>query len=592
MLSESQKPGWPAQPYKGLSYYGPEDAPLLAGREHDVVGCANLLGFSSTRILLLHGSTGCGKSSFLRAGLIPYLEDAGFQFIPEDGERRVKALFVRSTDCPLMKLAEGLHDFASRDFEMETPIGIRTIKLSLAVAKHGTREEFLEKAGNNAELLTELLNELASKLPKTLILVVDQGEEVLTLEPSKKGDDAREEFFKFLNSFSRTDFDLKILVALRTEYYGKFQNKVRQWDVDPVDIRDYLLGDLTEQQLVRAIERPTSEGDVLGYGSPHDHYKFSFAEGLPQKIASDLLSKNLAGGTLPVLQVVCDRLYQKTKKQPGIGWVISDEDFLLLGGVEGQMEENLEHVLTDMCLINRLPNAEIPSEVDRWKDVLCQLAKSQVDGTVTTDVRTADELLIAAEKQDCRIGFERAMQHLASEETRILRRVDVIRLDTKVSVRCYSLGHDAIGLVLQQWTTKRKEFKNVANRTRLRLRWLGGATVCFGLLACTALLPLGGEWREFWPVGMFWALYGLLFWSAGWKEDWYERILAATLPLYMFILGKRRRARMLSDSSFRDQIRQYPRLRKRFEKLANAKRSALNSSTTVTEDSQRGLPHS
>lgn len=123
---------WPPDPYKGLTYYGPEDTPLFAGRRPDVQRFARILGSGRTRILLLHGATGCGKSSFLRAGLIPYLEDeiGRFSFgkdlveklsAPESGSREAM-LFVRSTYDPLLELAIRTYSYArmvQRDLDQE-----------------------------------------------------------------------------------------------------------------------------------------------------------------------------------------------------------------------------------------------------------------------------------------------------------------------------------------------------------------------------------------------------------------------------------------------------------------------------------------
>jgi hypothetical protein len=83
--AETRKLAWPDEPYRGLAYYGPEHALLFVGREDDVDECVHYLSELRTRLLLLHGQTGCGKSSFLRAGLIPTLEERGFgyQFLRE-----------------------------------------------------------------------------------------------------------------------------------------------------------------------------------------------------------------------------------------------------------------------------------------------------------------------------------------------------------------------------------------------------------------------------------------------------------------------------------------------------------------------------
>src|SRR5262249_38186011 len=67
----------PEKPYRPLTPYDREDRALFAGRDEDVAQFADVLDKSSTRIMLLHGGSGVGKSSFLRAGVVPYLEDAG-----------------------------------------------------------------------------------------------------------------------------------------------------------------------------------------------------------------------------------------------------------------------------------------------------------------------------------------------------------------------------------------------------------------------------------------------------------------------------------------------------------------------------------
>src|SRR5580658_4962302 len=93
---EPQSP-WPKSPYKGLSCYGPADRPLYAGREADIRMCSALLMLPETRTLIRHGKTGCGKSSFLRAGLIPTVESEGFgyEFLKQGPADNLKVVFIR-----------------------------------------------------------------------------------------------------------------------------------------------------------------------------------------------------------------------------------------------------------------------------------------------------------------------------------------------------------------------------------------------------------------------------------------------------------------------------------------------------------------
>jgi hypothetical protein len=95
---------WPKHPYRGLDFYRETDALLFRERNRDVEECsAILLGFG-VKILILQGSSGSGKSSFLRAGLIPHLklgERRNFFLSGGDG-------VIRCTSDPLPEIAGSL----------------------------------------------------------------------------------------------------------------------------------------------------------------------------------------------------------------------------------------------------------------------------------------------------------------------------------------------------------------------------------------------------------------------------------------------------------------------------------------------------
>jgi predicted AAA+ superfamily ATPase len=61
------EPKLPEAPYNGLMPYSEEDAPFFFGRERErEVIIANLI---ASRLTLLYGASGVGKSSVLRAGV-------------------------------------------------------------------------------------------------------------------------------------------------------------------------------------------------------------------------------------------------------------------------------------------------------------------------------------------------------------------------------------------------------------------------------------------------------------------------------------------------------------------------------------------
>src|SRR5205085_9360772 len=64
-----------ARPYKFLDYYTERDTQLFFGREAEVESVASQI--VAQRSFILHGRSGVGKSSLLRAGLMPRLKAAG-----------------------------------------------------------------------------------------------------------------------------------------------------------------------------------------------------------------------------------------------------------------------------------------------------------------------------------------------------------------------------------------------------------------------------------------------------------------------------------------------------------------------------------
>jgi hypothetical protein len=513
---------WPRSPYKGLGYYGPEDRPLFTGRERDVKHCASVLVRRSNRVLLLHGRTGSGKSSFLRAGLIPCLESIpyGFEFLKADGRSGAKALFIRSTAAPLSQLAEAVFDFAGATHDFPTPDGPLPLPLAEALPPGLDRARFCELVNKDPRELMRTLKKLASRHPKTLVFVLDQAEEVLTLTAGDAGEKAKAGLFDFINHFAQTDSEVRLIITLRTEFYGQFDDELRRRSrhAHSSAMDSYLLPELGEKDLIRAIELPTLRQDVNRYGIPFDQYHFSFEDGLPRTIVQDIQKAAPQGGPLPVLQIVCETLFRVTKEkasgqQP---WVITGADYLGLGGIEGQVARHLDEVLGRWCILQGIPGAESSSEVDRWKECLFQLVKSQPDGTVTTRLKTEDELQEKARQLGCRADAPSTLQHLAEENYRILRRTDLLNLDTRKTLPGYSLGHDALGLALTKWKANSAAASLLAaemSRARLMLRILGGFYLLGGAMFCVLALMVEGA-TTIWPRAVL-VLFGLCSAFAG-----------------------------------------------------------------------------
>jgi transcriptional regulator with XRE-family HTH domain len=74
-LAPGRKPAWPGCPYLGLVPFGERDERLFYGRGELVDQLVRWVGERLDRpgILLVAGESGAGKSSLLRAGLLPQL---------------------------------------------------------------------------------------------------------------------------------------------------------------------------------------------------------------------------------------------------------------------------------------------------------------------------------------------------------------------------------------------------------------------------------------------------------------------------------------------------------------------------------------
>jgi hypothetical protein len=185
---EGKTKAWPAlpgAPYLPLEPYGPEHRALFAGRDADVFRFCGLLASPETRLLVLQGASGVGKSSFLNAGVGPYLDEVavGYRF-----EGRGGFLCARATDDPVGQVAQRLVVFSAEPFVSKTPDGSTTrvdmsalLTESLGLAGEPTAPSVRDALLADPANLDRALGALASGLPFTLVLVVDQAEEVFTL---------------------------------------------------------------------------------------------------------------------------------------------------------------------------------------------------------------------------------------------------------------------------------------------------------------------------------------------------------------------------------------------------------------------------
>lgn len=468
---------WPELPYRGLNYYRPADRPLLAGRDRDVAICSTKLAHSETRVLLLHGMTGSGKSSFLRAGLIPTMqqEGAGYLFMHTvDGQD--EAIFIRCTDAPIDQIARQIYEFSRRPFVLQTPNGRQAIDLAAALLEKRSWADYLNEARNEGGLV-ESLQQLAMRLSKTLVLIIDQAEEVLTMTEGEEGFANRAAFFRFLREFQNIGFDARIIVALRTEFYGRFIDAVRIGD-KANEFKQFLLNDLERPALIEAIVRPTRRDPIGPYPAPYDTYGFEYEDGLPEEIADRILAARHTGAALPVLQLVCLGLYNSVVRT-NQAQIINAGHFNEARGVEGQIMGHLSKAVSAL----HGAAGEADREVRRVRAALKSFYVIQDDGTVVSSKReTKAAVKLFAEK---RVSEPMAIiEKLADPEVLVLRKIRTVQPDGTVADE-YTLGHDWIALALERWEHLEVDKNSLRSRRSTALAKV--YSVVFALLILIAI---------------------------------------------------------------------------------------------------------
>lgn len=488
---------WPKEPYKGLAFYGAEDRLLFSGRDRDVDSCIHRLASAETRILLLHGNTGCGKSSFLRAGLIPGLEERGFgYFFLRDAAG--SPLFIRCGSDPLGRIAEHVFRFASASVPVEGVAGVKTLDLSAARLGHRELSAYVE-ACRKPYVLMDSLHEISAKLPFTLVIILDQAEEVITLGDATP--ECRRQFFQFVKEFSSINFPIKFVVALRKDHSGRFielaqeggsldlragvsnagvsnagpsnaaasaalQEQTRR--AVKADIKIFLLSEFSSEEVLHAIKLPTSRDPIDNLGTPFAQYGFEYAPGVAEKIVKDLFDTPFTAAVLPVMQIVCRDLYktvrpppeQESAKPPP--WIIAMSQYEEGGQISGPVDR---HISTSLrASFGALPKDAVEEEERRWREILFRLVRRESDGTVHTRIVSLKELRTIAAEQKAKAKLDDVIAYLTQPEILLLRAVTVVSGAGDDETGKLSLGHDFIAMVLQRWKTGEQEAQHARER--------------------------------------------------------------------------------------------------------------------------------
>lgn len=222
------------RPYPGIRPFQKSEWPIFFGRERMID--AVLQKLAESQFVLLHGTSGCGKSSLVKAGLLPRLEATHY------GEGKVwRTAQMRPGGSPLWNLAEAIARLvADLSDDEEPPLDIvRPIRRRLNRGEHAfeaIQEEFsLGQDGN-------------------VCLLVDQFEELFRYATQIERSEV-EMFIRVLQAFDETPPNgIHVIATMRSDFVGDCAQFIGFAEV--VNRTQYLLPRLEERELMDSIRRP------------------------------------------------------------------------------------------------------------------------------------------------------------------------------------------------------------------------------------------------------------------------------------------------------------------------------------------------
>jgi WD40 repeat protein len=290
-------------PYKGLNYFDEADADLFVGREaltakltERVFSLTSNRSSQRARFLAVVGASGSGKSSLVRAGMVPAL-----RWNKTSADWHIHILTPGAH--PLENLAESLtHD-------------------SDSVSATATLMDDLARDQRSLHLFAK--RELRSENKLRFLLIVDQFEELYALCHSET---ERVAFIgNLLTASSELNGDVVVVITLRADFYPHCANYPELREALAQN-QEYI-GAMTDEELRRAIEEPARRG------------RWEFEPGLVDLLLHEVSREP---GALPLLSHALLETWQRRRDR-----MMTMSGYASSGGVRGAIAETAEAVFTD-----------------------------------------------------------------------------------------------------------------------------------------------------------------------------------------------------------------------------------------------------
>ena len=298
----------PVRPYPGLRPFGKDEWPIFFGREQmadDVIG-----RLVRQKLLVVHGDSGCGKSSLIRAGVLPRLEQDTAR-----GGRRWITRVMTPGDEPLVHLAEALAD-APGGSGPDAEARRLQLRRTLNCGRDGSQALVDAVCGTNDHFVC---------------LLIDQFEELFAHARRHGPQQASLLIEQILGLRGLQSDRLFVVLTMRSEFLGacaQFEGFAAA-----VNETQYLLPRMQHTDLLRAIREPATlyDGDIA----------VDLAERL---IAESRGSQD----ELPLIQHGLMQMYEAAAKRAGGAWRLTLDDYRNPRGLAGLLSDHADAVMAQV----------------------------------------------------------------------------------------------------------------------------------------------------------------------------------------------------------------------------------------------------
>ncbi|MGF1642587.1 MAG: SUMF1/EgtB/PvdO family nonheme iron enzyme [Thiotrichales bacterium] len=343
----SLAPRWEHAPYPGLESFSPEQAPIFFGRGKEVDLLLAHFADPRTRFVAVVGVSGSGKSSLVKAGLLPRL-------------RTGIVGHARWIDLTFKPGERGGNPFLALAFVLKAELGL----------SGQTEQELARTLQGDPQAVATHLASILAKHPEAadLLLVIDQFEEVFT--QATAGD--RKDFLALLEHLVAAP-RLRVIVTMRADFYAEAVQQP------------------TLARLLRR-DRGTFPLDAPGVGALHEMIVrpaeaagLELEDGLAQRLLDDA---GPGPGAMALIAFTLSQLYERSDKQH-----ITVKDCEAFGGVKGAVQQRAEAALRG------LPETGLPplfAELVEVNEQEVATRRRALKSRVTGDARTVANVLVEA----------------------------------------------------------------------------------------------------------------------------------------------------------------------------------------------------